>query len=502
MTLRLAPMRDFRSTGAASPAGWRSILCLLLLAVSTTPTRAQSQQDALSRFERQLEQIRRDTTLQVDTSVPVGQRLLFDYGAFVQFGYLSLDDNRNDNHVLRQYDVVGYVRANHDGANEVFLRGRTGYRDFNDRDSFDGRGDEVIDPDLDRGYYRFDLRRYDAAYRGRTADTFNLVFEAGRDLVYWGNGLTLGVPIDGVITDLTFGNLTLEVVAGVTPTRTVDFDFSRPSFDHNTRRGFYGAILSAQLGVHRPFVYALAQRDYNTENHRLIENQDVRFKYDSYYLGAGSSGTLLTDRLAYGVEAVLEGGRTYSSNFGTVDDTTVSVPQGKDDVRAWAADVRLDYLFAGARKARLSAEAILASGDPDRQVTSATVGGNRHGTADHAFNAFGFLNTGLAFAPEVSNLAALRLGASTFPAPGVSTFERLQLGLDVFVYAKLREDAPVNEPTTADRYLGVEPDLYINWQITNDFSLAVRYGAFFPGSAFGPNDDVRQFFYAGVTYAF
>jgi hypothetical protein len=60
----------------------------------------------------------------------------------------------------------------------------------------------------------------------------------------------------------------------------------------------------------------------------------------------------------------------------------------------------------------------------------------------------------------------------------------------------------VNEPTNADHYLGVEPDLYINWQVTNDFSLAVRYGVFFPGSAFEPNDDVRQFFYAGVTYAF
>jgi hypothetical protein len=476
------------------------MLCLLP-AVLSSAARAQSQQDALSRFERQLEQIRRETTLGVDTAVPVARRLLFDYGAFVQFGYLSLDDNRNDNHVLRQYDVVGYVRANLDGANEVFLRGRAGYRDFNDQDSFDGRGDEVIDPDLDRGYYRFDLRRYNAAYKGRPADGFNLVFEAGRDLVYWGNGLTFSVPIDGVITDLTFGNLTLEVVAGVTPTRTVDFDFSRPSFDHNTRRGFYGAILSAQFGVHRPYVYGLVQRDYNGENHRLIENQDVRFKYDSYYLGAGSSGTL-TDRLAYGVEAVLEGGRTYSSNFGTVDGATVSVPQGKDDICAWAADVRLDYLFAGDRKTRLSAEAILASGDPDRQVTSATVGGNRHGTADHAFNAMGFLNTGLAFAPEVSNLAALRLGASTFPAPGVSAFERLQVGVDFFVYAKLREDAPVNEPTNADHYLGVEPDLYLNWQVTNDFSLAVRYGAFFPGTAFEPNDDVRQFFYAGVTYAF
>jgi hypothetical protein len=497
-------MRDSQKTRAcATPAArGSSNWPLLLLVVAFAPwARAQSQ-SSLEKFERTLEQIRRDTTLQVDTSVPASQRLLFDYGGYLQFGYLSLDDNRNDNHVLRQYDLVGYVRANLDGANELFVRGRVGYRDFNDRDSFDGRGDEIVDPDLDRGYYRFDLRRYNAAYKGRAAEDFNLVFEAGRDLVFWGNGLTMSTPIDGIITDLTFGNLTLEVIAGVTPTRTVDFDFTRPSFDHNTRRGFYGAILSAQLGVHRPYVYALAQRDYNEDNRRVIEAREVRFKYDSYYLGAGATGTL-TDRLAYGVEAVLQGGQTYSSNFATDSTGAVaSVRQSKDDIRAWAADARLDYLLAGPHRTRVSAEGIFASGDPDRQVTSGTVGGNRTGTNDHAFNAFGFINTGLAFAPEVSNLMAARVGISLFPAPDVSALDRLQVGADFFAFARLRENAPVNEPTTDDRYLGVEPDVFLNWQITNDLSLALRYGIFFPGSGLAANDETRQFFYAGVTYAF
>ena len=48
---------------------------------------------------------------------------------------------------------------NIDNVHEIFLRGRTGYQDFNDKDSFDGRGDEIIDPDFQRAYYRFDLRR-------------------------------------------------------------------------------------------------------------------------------------------------------------------------------------------------------------------------------------------------------------------------------------------------------------------------------------------------------
>jgi hypothetical protein len=477
----------------------RSFL-LVLPAILFVASAARGQDASLQRFERQLEQIRRDTTLQINPAVPVDQRLLLDYGGYLSFGYLSVDDNRNDNHILRQYELIGYVRANLDGANEVFIRARAGYRDFNDKDSFDGRGDEIIDPDLDRAYYRFDLSKYNAAYHGQSAGDFNFVFQGGRDLVYWANGLTLSVPLDGVIADLTWGKLTLELIAGVTPTRTADFDLSRPSFDHNTRRGFYGGMISAQFGVHRPYAYALLQRDYNEDDSRVIDGRLVRFQYDSFYLGAGSTGAL-TDRLAYGVEAVFEGGQTKSSNFAEEGGATVSVPQTKDNIRAWAADVRLDYVFPGPRRPRISAEGIFASGDPDRLTTSGTVGGNRRGTDDHAFNSLGLLNTGLAFAPEVSNLLALRLGASVFPLPDTSSFERMQVGADFFVFGKMRENAPINELTTDDRYLGVEPDVFLNWQITNDVSLALRYGVFFPGSAI-PDDKARQFFYAGITYAF
>jgi hypothetical protein len=457
-------------------------------------------QDSLQRFERQLEQIRRDTTLQINPAVPVDQRLLLDYGGYLSFGYLSVDDNRNDNHILRQYELIGYARANLDGANEVFIRARAGYRDFNDKDSFDGRGDELIDPDLDRAYYRFDLSKYNAAYKGQSAGDFNFVFQAGRDLVYWANGLTLSVPLDGVIADLTFGKVTLQLIAGVTPTRTVDFDQTRPAFDYNTRRGFYGGMVSAQLGIHRPYAYALLQRDYNDEDSRLIDGKLVRFQYDSFYLGAGSTGAL-TDRLAYGAELVFEGGQTKSSNFAEIDGQTVSVPQTKDNIRAWAADLRMDYVFPGPRRTRIVAEGIFASGDPDRTTTSGTVGGNRSGTDDHAFNSLGLINTGLAFAPQVSNLMAFRLGASFFPAPDTSAFQRMQIGTDFFVFSKMRENAPINEPTSDDRYLGVEPDVFMNWQITNDVSLALRYGVFFPGSAI-IDDRARQFFYAGITYAF
>src|SRR5689334_22615443 len=40
-------------------------------------------QTSVERFNRQLEQIQRETTLQADTSVPIDQRTLLDYGGYL-----------------------------------------------------------------------------------------------------------------------------------------------------------------------------------------------------------------------------------------------------------------------------------------------------------------------------------------------------------------------------------------------------------------------------------
>lgn len=467
---------------------------------------AHAQQE-LERFQRQLEQIRRDTILEVDPNVPLGQRTYIDYGAYVTAGYLSLDDNNDDNHVLRQYELFPYFRVNFDGAHELFFRGRAGWRDFNDGDSFDGRGDERIDPDIDAGYYRFDYARSRAAYRGEQVD-HNLIVKGGRDLVYWGSGLVLSQDVDGVTLDLSWRNdLQLYVIGGVTPARTVDFDASRPRFDHNTRRGFYGAMLSKQLGEHRPYVYALAQRDYNDDD-ALVQGPIVtEFEYDSHYLGVGSAGSF-GNRWLYSVEAVHEGGTALSNSFEGDSLFITPVAQAEEDIDAWAANLRLDYLLADVRRTRLTGEVIVASGDDDRVLsTSDTFGGNTPGTDDNAFNGFGLLNTGLAFAPQLSNLTSLRFGASTFPfADGGGVMSRVQVGTDVFLFYRTDDEAVIDEPLLIDAggepYLGWEPDVFLNWQVTSDVTLSVRYGVFFPNDEVFESDEPRHFIYTGVTYAF
>ena len=455
-------------------------------------------QTELERFERKLEQIQRDTRLRVDQRVPAEQRTLFDYGGYLSLNYLSLDDQNGDNHGLRQYDLVGYAHLNLDGVHEFYTSVRGSYRDFNPGDPFNESEGSGWRGELDRAYYHFDLQRYYAAYKGEKID-YNVSFTGGRQLISWANGLTLSEVLDSTVLDLQYGPFTLELLGGLTPRRTVDFDSSRPHFDDNTFRGFYGAMLSAQVGQHKPFAYALFQQDYNHDYTSTLGVISTKFDYYSYYLGLGSTGSL-TDRLLYGVEAVYEGGSSLSNSFDT--STFFPVDQTTDEISAWAADARLDYLAGDARHTRLTFESILASGDSDRVNGSTTFAGNTPGTKDHSFNGFGLLNTGLAFSPSVSNLMAFRVGASTFPFPDSARFGRLQVGSDFFVFNKMRESGGIDEATGSGRYLGVEPDVYLNWQLSSDVTLVLRYGAFFPNGDVIINDDTRQFFYGGVTFAF
>ncbi|MEE9211033.1 MAG: alginate export family protein [Phycisphaeraceae bacterium] len=461
-------------------------------------------QVTLERFERQLEQIRRETQLLVEPSVPPEQRAVIDYGGFVSFNFLAIDDLGQNTHILRQTDVVVYTRLNFDGVHELFARVRSTYRDFNSGDSFDGNGDDWVEPTLDRAIYTFNLGRYIETNEGRTPKG-NIIIRGGRQLVHWANGVTLSQEIDGGVVTLSYDPLTLDIVAGITRHSITDIDSSRPGFEGDTKRGFYGAMLSVQAGAnHRPFIYGLVQDDRNDPTVLIVGATTTRFDYNSYYIGAGSTGAL-SDNLLYGVELIYEGGEGLSNSFNNT--TLVPIAQTREDIHAFAADVTLDYLVGDSNRSRLSGEMILATGDTDRLTTTNTFAGNQTGTDDNAFNAFGLINTGLAFNPNVSNLLMFRIGASTFPlhsnqALHVGAFDRLQVGVDLFIFNKLNRNAPIDEATSASTYLGFETDVFVTWQLTSDLTVSTRYGVFFPGDAITTDLDERHFFFTGVTLAF
>jgi hypothetical protein len=486
-------MRHFRHYWTGGLAG----ICLVAL-IARPAAAADDGSSAVERFERTAEQIRRETFAQVVRDVPPGQRAFVDYGAYLTLSYLSFDDRQNDNHAYRGGDLVGYARVNFDNAHEFYIRGRLTYRDFNPGDGFENQPDH-LEGHVEEAYYQFDLAGYLGAGRGGPVGGDNATVRIGRQFETWADGLVLSQYVDGARVVFDRGPLSLELLASVTAQDlTVDFDATRPGFHNDTRRAFYGALLSARVGAQRPFVYAMVQRDQNSDGPFDVGPIPARFRYNSYYLGAGVNGAI-TDKLAYGAEVVYEGGHTLSGGY----DPGTLRPEAQDEGRisAYAGELHLDYLLNDRRRTRLGAGLLFASGDPDRGDTSNTFGGNRAGTGDQAFNALGLVQTGLAFAPNFSNLVVVRGVASTYPLAGVAAFSQLQVGVEVFAFDKLRSHGAIDEPTTDSRYLGWEPDLFVNWQVTDDVTLVMRYGIFFPGSAV-PSDEQRQFFYAGLTYAF
>ncbi len=467
------------------------------------PAGRASAQVSTERFDRFLEQFEQTNRLRVDPNVPENQRAYVDFGGFTTFNYFMVQDGVQYTN-LRQYDLNAYGRLNIDGVHDFFVRARTSYRDFDPGDSFDGRGDEWIMPTVDRAFYKFDLGRAMQAYEGKRVD-YNVVATAGRQLINWGNGVAFNQEIDGGRFQLTYDKVTLEAMVGMTRDSTIDIDTSRPGFNSQTNRLFYGGMLTTDVSAFfQPYVYGLVQEDYNRPSTLVATVPGVgptttNFQFDSYYIGGGWRSAL-SDQLVFSSEFVYQGGRNLTNSFTVVP--PLAITQSYVDISAFAGDVQLDYMVGDANNSRFSGEVIFATGNEDRLNTTNTFGGTAPGSTDTSFNGFGLLNTGLAFAPNVSNLVVYRGGISTFPFVSTRFLQRLQIGADMLVFTKFDQSAPIDQPSENSYYLGLETDFYINWQITSDLTFGARYGMFAPGQQLNGNKELRQFLYTGLTLAF
>ena len=450
-------------------------------------------------------QVERERQAQIEAQRPaLSETALIDYGVYLQATYFSLQDAQADNHILRELDGIAYARLGIGRHQQVFFRARGSILDFDSGDSFNG-DDHDSQARLERLFYAFEWHS-DESFGG-SQKPLSLSVQVGRQFVYWGQGLTLGATLDGAVAEVNAGPVGLNFLAGVTAPWTIDFDTSRPDYNSHTRRGWYGAMASVYIERHRIYAYGLLQEDMNNNDALHTGDITTQLGYDSRYLGVGAEGAV-GDRLSYHSEFVLERGSGLSNSFKVLQTPSgpalVGVPQTDESIDAWAGTLRLDYLPPGPRRVRLTAELVLASGDPDRQHTSNTFGGNASGTDDRAFNALGAFNTGLVFAPTISNVMIGHAGVSAFPLGTGSargSLSRLQCGADMYVFFKQDRGAPVEDFTTSGRYLGWETDLFINWAIMEDLSIFVRYGIFAPSDVF-PIDDLRQAWYVGVVYAF
>ena len=434
------------------------------------------------------ERVRQEFDAQMSTAAEAA----FDWGGWYSLNFFAFDDGVESSRTLRRHDLRLWGRLTLDrGAHEFFARTRLSFLDFNTGESYDGNDDDVEGPNLERGIYRFDLRNALGATGSLlpVPSDANVILAAGRDLVQFGTGMTLATPLDHVALTMSYRDWELTTVAGKTVGSSDDFDLSRNST--RARRNFLGGELR-YLGWerHRPFAYALWQRDHNRDEWRATwQNYD----YDSSHVGLGSVGQL-SDRVRYETEWVFQEGRGYGHRRFLKT----------NEVEAWAWRNELEYLARGDHKARASIEYLFGSGDPDR-LTSPTnsLGGNRFDFSDSSFIGFGFRDTGLAFAPRYTNLHMWRVGGSFYPWPLDERLRRLEVGTDWYLYQKHHASAAISDPTAAvgSGYLGWEMDYYLNWRVTSDLAWTARLGAFFPGDAF-EDRTTRTFFLLGMTWSF
>ena len=443
--------------------------------------------DAFLARQRALED---ENERRLQQTLPAAQKVRVDYGGWYNFYFFLFDDGVNSSRTLRQNDLRlwGYVSADR-GIHEGYARMRMDYADWNHGDSYTPNEDDFAGPDLERGWYQFDVAKALRLYEQYDAP-FELKAKVGRDLVQVGTGYAIDLPLDHVQVQGEALDFETTLIVGRTPSSTENIDRGRPVADHSDRDFFIIQEKYKGFDKHEPFVYFASQDDHTSEDpYDWLQN----YQYDSQYIGLGSTGELISN-LKYSSEWVIERGHSFGNQRFL----------RPDEIKAWGFDQRLDYFFRHKMKPVASLEYLFASGDANRlgSPTNA-VGGNRQDHVDRSFVGFGFRDTGISFSPRPSNVHVWRLGNSFRPFPDVEALKELELGSDWFLYAKNKSVAAVSDGL-ADRqssFLGWEMDYYANYRITNDLSWTVRFGSFFPGKAFS-DQTTRTFLLTGVTWSF
>ena len=415
----------------------------------------------------------------------------FDGGGWYNFACFNFDDaSLRRNRTLYQNQLRLWGSGSLQGAQRVYVRGLFNWDDWNHGDNGDQRENKDLQR-IERAWYQID---FDQLFKNQSGQdqSWKLRTTVGREYVTLGTGLALAMPMDMVRIQGAIKDWEATAIIGQSVTHTPNIDASAAVQDHQERCLFGGEIAYTGLDHHRPFVYILDNEDHTDP---WGKDPFQQYNYTSRYVGTGSTGTLVLPDLRYQTELVGEWGKTFSDgvNYGM-----------QDKICAWAYDALLEYLFRVDMHPKVMVEYLHGSGDPDRLISNATVGGNKPGTTDRAFNAFGYRDTGLSFAPALSNMQVYTTGAGFYPLEHIELFRKLETGTKVFFYQKSTGSGGISD-TTATRtgdWVGWEWDAYADWRITSDFTWTIRYGSFQPGDIFGNDRTCRQFVYTGITFSF
>jgi hypothetical protein len=440
--------------------------------------------------QRRIEEEKLKALQETEQKILEGEnRLVFDYGGWVNFSCDDYDDDDNDSLTADTLDYThsldyrlwlkATLRPPADGAypNEHSLYIRLKDFFYLERTPSEVAGGYDHDgPHLDYGYLVLDFRPWWT--------------EIGRRYYSVGQGIAYSNVNDGVELYGSFENWNLKMFYAHTLPHEDNIDTSVPGYDKESDRDYYG-LEATYLGIsnHGLYGFVLVQRDESDE----APNDEVHeFTYDSEYIGLGSQGKIIP-KMHYWAEVIRETGESY------IYDT-----REQKDIDAWAVDCGITYDWDVYSQPNISVEYAFGSGDSDRTSVTDTEDGNTSGD-DTNFLYFGYLPGGYALSPRLSNLHFYKTGVLFKPLEKWRFFRNLSLGADYYWYYKDKKEGGIydTDATLNDRGIGTELDLMLSWQILSDLTCSFQYGHFMPGDAYpDETNDTEDYFSTGVSFTF
>ena len=432
-----------------------------------------------------LEDERRKELEQEPRPDPETQDFVWDWGGWLSAQYLSIEDEPFETERSQRFwDNRVWASAIAERRYRFYLRLRNTYQDFNQGDQFGDAENEWQMFRLDQGYVEASWPEFASSLLGPGSD---LHAKAGRQYLLLGSGLVLNGVYDGIEADVRRRTCALKLFAAHTVVSDDDIDRSLPDKD-DSHRIFVGMQADySGLGSHRPYAMFLLERDRNEEDDP-VQN----YEYNAWYLGAGVRGSAFTRGFGYMAEIVYEGGTSPAA--GTVKSEPIS---------ALAMMLGVEYFAPLPTSPLFFASFWYASGDGDRTSPTDSATGNLLGSTDTGFLSFGYVPTGFAVSPRVSNIRILRIGGTFKPLEQFAFTRTLELGFAFYHFTKSEEKEAITDPRSFldDAAVGWELDVFMRWRLLSDLGASLNYGHFVPGGAY-LEDSPRDFWSLGLTYSF
>ncbi|MBU1864298.1 MAG: alginate export family protein [Candidatus Omnitrophica bacterium] len=413
------------------------------------------------------------------------ERLLFDFGGWIDLRYDEYHNIDNDNTVRDAIDysesidfrvwIKAILKPAQDALyeNEHSLYIRMKDMLIQERPDDSAGGSDHDGPHIDYAYITLDFRP--------------VWLEIGRSYYSIGQGIAYSDVHDGAELLVSVYDWQLKGFASHTLPNEDNIDTSVPGYQDQSDRYFYG-VEGRYRGCidHEIYTYLLLQRDFSNEE---PEDPAQNYTYDSEYIGLGAEG-MVGPSLRYWAEIIYESGksRIYASNE-------------RKDINAWGGVMGTSYDWDVYSHPAVSCIYGFGSGDSDRGDVTDTFNGNTYGR-DENFLPFGYINTGYVLSPRLSNLHYYTVGVTCAPLESVNPLKKIQFGIDYYRYYKDAQAGGISDTdaTSSSRDIGHELDATLSWDVTSDLSFVMQYGHFFPGAAYpAATDDDEHYFSFNVT---